>query len=235
MVDRINGDDLSQVKESKVLTPAEELLKDEDRKAEARQVDACMKATGVDYLSLYGAYEGEGICHYIYTRSYNGAAEDYAPQFLGLTATDGDGVIAQNLWKPEYMQISMYEGEIDSIRWYNPSKIASVDNEQVQLLPWEEIQAVFEKQIDFLLTPAIDEKKQPGERAIFTKPTDVTIDRIHLGLTKLLMQNTGEYKLIPTWSFFGTDNSYEDGTKYETCYLTINALDGSIVDRGVMY
>ena len=40
-----------------------------------------------------------------------------------MTATDGEGVIMRDLWGPEYMQITTYEGEIYDIYWYNSSKI----------------------------------------------------------------------------------------------------------------
>ena len=157
------------------------------------------------------------------------------PSYLGMTATDGDGVIMRDLWGPEYMQITTYEGEIYDIDWYNASKIKEVENENVKLLPWEEVQEIFEQQIDFMLTPAMGHRKEEGQRIYFPNPTDITIDRIHLGLTKVLVQDTDEYRLIPTWSFFGTDNSPNDAVHYEKCYLTINAIDGSIIDRGVMY
>ena len=59
-----------------------------------------------------------------------------------------------------------------------------------------------------------------------------------MGLTKLLMPNSESYKLIPTWSFLGYDGavpSQADDAGAAICFVTINALDGSIVDRGNMY
>ena len=231
-IDKALPDDIAM---PEVLTPAEELRQDEAMQGDLAQIEECMANIGVDYLALYGAYQGNGICRYIYTRQYNTAQEDYVPSYLGMTATDGDGVIMRDLWGPEYMQITTYEGEIYDIDWYNASKIKEVENENVKLLPWEEIQEIFEQQIDFMLTPAMGHRKEEGQRIYFPNPTDITIDRIHLGLTKVLVQDTDEYRLIPTWSFFGTDNSPNDVVHYEKCYLTINAIDGSIIDRGVMY
>ena len=70
------------------------------------------------------------------------------------------------------------------------------------------------------------------------EPTAIHINRIELGLTKLLMPNSESYKLIPTWSFLGYDEGFSSQATdvgAEICFVTINALDGSIVDRGNMY
>ena len=235
IIDRIDKALPDGITMPEVLTPAEELRQDEAIQGDLAQIEDCMGSIGVDYLTLYGAYQGDGVCRYIYTRQYNTAQEDYVPSYLGMTATDGEGVIMRDLWGPEYMQITTYEGEIYDIYWYNSSKIKEVENENVKLLPWKEVQEIFEQQIDFMLTPAMGHRKEEGQRIYFPQPTDITIDRIHLGLTKVLVKDTDEYRLIPTWNFFGTDNSPNDVVRYEKCYLTINAIDGSIIDRGVMY
>lgn len=90
--------------------------------------------------------------------------------------------------------------------------------------------AFWKEQLDRMLTPAT--YSPSGE------PTAIHINRIELGLTKLLMPNSKSYKLIPTWSFLGYDEaatSRADDAGAAICFITINALDGSIVDRGNMY
>ena len=229
LIDRLDEALPSNISIPEVLTPAEELRQDATIQGDLAQIEECIGSIGVDYLTLYGAYQGNGICRYIYTRQYNTAQEDYVPVYLGQSATDGEGVIMRDLWGPEYIQITTYEGEIYDIYWYNSSKIKEVENENVKLLPWEEVQEIFEQQIDFMLTPAMGQRKEERQRIYFPNPTDITIDRIRLGLTKVLVQDTDEYRLIPTWSFFGTDNSPNDVVHYEECYLTINAIDVSII------
>ena len=215
----------------KKATPPDEL----GNTAERQKIDAMIKAAGIDYMELNCAFVGEDACQYIYTRAYNGAQEDCAVYYLGMTATDGEGTVVQNLWTPEYLQITMVDGEIEDIDWYNPSQVVSVDNENVKILPWSEIQKIFERQIGYMLAPT-SESRAEGIGPLFWKASDLRINRISLGLMKVIMKDTNEYKLIPVWSFFGQDNlntELEDCP--EKCYLTINAMDGSIVDRGVMY
>ena len=200
--------------------------------AELERIRALLKnTTGIDYMELYEFYQTDNACEYIFTRSYHGAVEDYVGEYLNLKPTDGDGVVVQQLWKPEYLSVTMYKGEIYQIRWKNPSRLVKVDNESVKILPWEEIQEIFERQIGYMMTP--DEE---GHEMFWWRPSNVKIERITLGLGKVLMKDTNEYKLIPVWNFFGRDDTYgsmEDAS--EKCYLSINALDGTIVDRNAMY
>ena len=63
----------------------------------------------------------------------------------------------------------------------------------------------------------------------------IEIDKIELGLMRVLepdSQSSGA--VIPVWDFYGKINgeNYEDSDK---TFLTINAIDGSIIDRTVGY
>jgi hypothetical protein len=132
----------------------------------------------------------------------------------------------------------MLQGRPISLEWINPSSIVNIDNENVKILSWTTIEQIFKNQVDLLLTPAPYSSSQDAENAIFAKPTTIHINRIELGLTKLLMKNSKSYKLIPSWSFFGYDENFVDANitpGAEICFITINALDGSIIDRGQMY
>lgn len=196
---------------------------------ELQKVKEMLKIAGIDYMELYEARQSDKGGEYVFTRSYNGAVEDYAAQYLNLKPTDGDGVVVQRLWEPESFTVEMYEGEIYTIRWYNPSKIIKVDNENTKILSWQEIQTVFERQMGYMLTPG---EEQQG----WWDPDEVRVERISLELGKVLMKDSGEYKLIPVWNFFGRDDSIgkiEDAE--EKCYLSVNALDGTVIDRNLMY
>ena len=55
----------------------------------------------------------------------------------------------------------------------------------------------------------------------------IEIDRIELGLMRVYEQNNLDTGVIvPVWDFYGKINGKSEGT-----YLTINAVDGSIIDR----
>ena len=72
------------------------------------------------------------------------------------------------------------------------------------------------------------------------------IDRIVLGYARIYEPSKDAHTglLVPVWDFFGTrkieseydGDSYSDTTDYPTwSYLTINAVDGSIIDRSLGY
>ena len=180
-------------------------------------------------MSLNMVTENEESYTLYYTRYYNGLPESYVQQHLGTSAIDVDGSgIMMNLWTPEYIEINIYNGEMYEVYWNNPSKLIGIDNENVAIIDWEEAKEIFTDQMDYMLTADL-----PGG------VKEVHINRIELGLVKLLMKDSeSDYKLVPSWSFFGyyEDEKTEDAENGAlVCFMTINALDGSVVDRGWMY
>ena len=72
------------------------------------------------------------------------------------------------------------------------------------------------------------------------------VDRIVLGYARIYEPSTDPHTglLVPVWDFFGSrkvegdydGNSYSDITDYPSwSFLTINAVDGSIIDRDLGY
>jgi hypothetical protein len=83
---------------------------------------------------------------------------------------------------------------------------------------------------------------------------DIRIDRVVLGYARVKLSGGSGYALVPAWDFFGSDvyrQKYNDGTANDTniiysleqdgaasyckSYLTINAIDGSVIDRSLGY
>ena len=124
-------------------------------------------------------------------------------------------------------------------------KIGEVLNSNVPLLPFEEIKEIFRKDITRSLV-LVDENPTIIGRML-------VINRVTLGLTKVLQKDSGgKSMLIPTWSFFGYEVNKFDGSdpnmtlfldknnefKVEhvgRSFLTINAIDGSIIDPALGY
>jgi len=207
-----------------------------------QRIDQCVKSMGIDYMSLNSVSRGEDSYSFYYTRAYYGLQETYVNEHIGTTVTGVDFGPMIYLWKPEYLCIEVQNDEIVKVTWDNPSEIISVDNENVQIKSWEEIQEIFKKQVDFLMSPKPAGNGDKTNSTFFFEKTDVHINRIELGLTKLLMKNSrDDYKLIPTWSFMGYETSpsrpEQEGvnTGAEVCFITINAIDGTVIDRGLMY
>ena len=206
------------------------------------QIDQCVKEMGINYISLNAVCKGKGSYSFYYTRDFNGLQETYINDHIGTTITGVDFGPMIYLWKPEYLWFEVQNGEIVKATWNNPSEIIIGDNEKVQTKPWEEIQEIFNNLMDYLMSPTPIKSDDPSNATFFLEKTDVHINRVELGLTKLLMKDSqDDYKLIPTWSFLGYQTSAsrpaQEGLNIggEVCYLTINAIDGTVIDRGLMY
>ncbi|MEG2625740.1 MAG: DUF6034 family protein [Christensenella sp.] len=217
-------------------------FKDDAKFYENKKIaDDLLDILGIDYMDLQWVTSGkdemdEDFYTMCYTRVVNGFSETHTPDYLGTLAFDPEFEKYRNLWKDENLQVTVKNGEIISARWLNPAKI-EIENENVKIISWEEVQEIFLKQMDRLMAPDIS--KDDFQVGILGDNREIHINKIELGLTKILIANSDEYKLIPTWTFSGYDKARlfhnPETAGAITCFVTINAVDGSIIDRGLMY
>lgn len=210
--------------------PPTMLSGDEKFIKEKELIDQYVHDMGIDYMTLSSVSKGELGYSFYYTRWLNGFHEVYTNNFISeiVEQTDGHDVFI-DLWRPEYLYIETQNGKVVKAKWKNPAEITNIDNENVMIKPWEEIQGIFLKQMDYMLS---------ANMTALNANKGININRIELGLTKVIVKDSmGEYKLIPTWCFMGNEITEDENEAIssETCFLTINAIDGSIVNRGAMY
>ena len=207
------------------------LLSDDDKFIEEKVLmDKCVLDMGIDYMTLSSVSKGELGYSFYYTRTINGIQEVYTNTFLSelVEQTDGNDVFI-DLWRPEYICIETQNSEIVKVEWKNPTEVTKIDNENVYIKPWEEIQEIFLKQMDYMLSTNI---------TALNANKGISINRIELGLTKVIVKDSmNEYKLIPTWCFMGDEikEGESEVISSEVCFLTINAIDGTVVNRSLMY
>lgn len=145
-------------------------------------------------------------------------------------------------WTDESIVITVDDSGVSSLEYNAPTKINGVLAENSELLDFETIKSKFIEQIGRIYQPAPDE-------GIIKR--EFHINEIRLGYAKVARQDTmDEYLLVPAWDFFGSDrtffstdfvdsnfdeyNSYREEI-FKQSYLTINAIDGSIINRGYGY
>lgn len=207
-------------------------------KSETSVIEKYLRQLEIDYMELATVSTGTNYNIYYYTRCIDGYQETYADRYFGSQQLDAEGYPVMDLWKKEYVKAITHDGQLMYLKWSNPSQITNVDNENAKILPWESIVKIFKAQINLMITPQSTIAEAGLDDASSDQPTIIHINRVEFGATKLLMRNSRDYKLIPTWSFLGYDetelsNDIIPGGKI--CFVTINALDGSIIDRGQMY
>lgn len=177
----------------------------------------------------FGRFDSEWFKAYelVYMRQIGGVPFTYINIDCDGAIDDGKGGFIEG-WAYEKLSFLVDDSGIIYMSWTNPYDVTEILTEDSVLLPFNQVMETFEKMI--VVTNADSQAN-----------TTYDIDRITLGLARITDTQTREQGLvIPVWDFFGT-LTVEDGEKTflgdnptET-RLTINAIDGSIIDRGLGY
>lgn len=161
-------------------------------------------------------------CAYINGASYNILEQSASPS-----------------WNYETMEILVDDEGVFDFDWTSPYTITETVTEDAQLLPFEHIQDIFEKMMRVKYEPIANQKH--------ILPTRYEIDRIVLSLHRIREKDAFDTGLlIPAWSFYGQTiymnpengkeeyaGGYWDGISRSL--LTVNAVDGSIIDPDLGY
>lgn len=124
-------------------------------------------------------------------------------------------------WETESIELYVTENGIESFSWANMYNIVETANENVQLLPFEEIQ----------------QRIQDSMRAGFSWTQNGNTGNSEVYITKMILttgimqiaNNQEEALLIPAWAiFYTTDGDRKD--YIDQSLLLLNALDGSIMN-----
>ncbi len=138
----------------------------------------------------------------------------------------------------ETLTVHVSNGRIVYLRWEAPLQATEVEDPNVQTMSFEEAMGRFEEQMAVQATAG---NLYQAEEGYEPEAIEIRIEEIELGLARVRIQdNQAEYYLLPVWNFkgqLGVDTG--QGMAYDSDYveayspytfLTINALDGSIVD-----
>ena len=134
-------------------------------------------------------------------------------------------------WNYERMTFIVSDSGIVEMTWTEPYAITDVITPTTNILPFAKIQSVFEKMVLINNTG-------------YYRGIDLNITEVRLGLARITEQhNMQRGLLVPVWDFFGTATyDYESGELESymenvsgRSYLTINAIDGTIIDRNLGY
>lgn len=161
-----------------------------------------------------------------YTRKINGIAvnEVYGAEELANSYDFTSGL--------ESLTILVNDEGVCSVNYYNPFQVGKKLQENVKLLTFDQIADIFEKVAPLSI--------QHLERYEDLEKNTMEVYRIELGYMALRQAGTGEYHYVPVWDFYayrvlsGT-GAYAHGEDYPPISnqvgLTINAIDGTVIDR----
>ena len=167
---------------------------------------------------------------FIYTRHPDGIPVNN-PGNLGV-AYDEYGFVSEQ----EELIIAVGENGIEYLRYSSPCSVGETVTENAELLPFSEIREIYEKMLLLSIQyyEINNEDLKQNLRHIY---------EIRFGYMTVY-QNDGSYLYTPVWDFYGTRRLSGTGgygaqdtipPEYEDPVLTLNAITGDVIDRGLGY
>lgn len=210
-------------------------IANEDSMSVAEYLDS-KYLSGMGYgVHLYRVEDGIPIT-YTYE---DGGFIDYDFEKLIQAMENGEELVPETVyWPYEEMTFIYTNGGLQKFEWINPYIIENLSDEYVFLLPFSEISNIFE---DLIIKKYADSFNNEGDTV------DIQVDKVVLSYMRVREKDSLEGTLIPVWDFFGTkiyknaegevDNVVDRvyGGVTPESMMTINAMDGTIVSRGLGY
>lgn len=185
-------------------------------------------------IRIGGENSGGYVLHY--TRSVGGVPITYtSQQCSAFEAESMDDEMMPMPWGYEDLTFYVSEEGIGQMMFCNQYDMGETQARNVALMPFSEIATIYE---NMMAVRNADSVGQGSE----IKAQTYRIHRITLGYSRIYEPSSaGESGiLIPVWDFFGDvecatqEGGYVDeGGDYS--YLTINAVDGSVIERELGY
>ncbi len=168
-----------------------------------------------------------------YTRTVNGVP---ITQTIDAGGALEDMDSTMETWSYESLYFYVDKDGIASMYYSDPYITGETKTENLSLLPFSEIMKTYEK---MMVVTNADNMEYDNSRVY-------DIDRIVLGYARIYEPSKDPHTglLVPVWDFFGTrkvESSYNGDAYSNTIddptwsYLTINAVDGSIIQRSLGY
>ena len=117
---------------------------------------------------------------------------------------------------------------------YNPYVVDGIQTEHVKLMDFDSIIKIYEQMMEV----------SNAEVTEFEKQRTYHITRAQLGYSRVYDPNADNTSgiLVPVWDFFGGFDSEIDGyvrkntgEHSKQSFMTINAIDGTVIDRDLGY
>ncbi len=234
-----------EIKDAIVLDVKVESINEQEALSAAK---SALESMGIEGFGLYqtgyskvlGEYADEEKYAYkfLFKRVVNGVSVSHVEQSRYSSGTQP----CMEPWDTESVYIAVDDTGVLSFEYSQPIEVNEIANNNVELLPFDDIKEIFKKQMQ--INYAWNDDEHVLSQA-------VTINRIELGLAMVARKDNKGYMLIPAWNFFGYDTyTYDEQQpggwqldennqvlieEYGTSFLTINAIDGSLIDNNLSY
>lgn len=224
------------------------------------QANALMQELGLDNMALDDVqpwWENDGTWDLYYTPTVNGIRissireENVESEYELYKYWDYSCSEETNpdtvSWVKENIRIVVGKDGILSFTWFSPSTEPIVKETQTALMSFDEIASIADTMLPVVVigpkeTSLVELDRING----FDTHMDVEITKVSLTLMRIRDKGSLQGTIVPVWDFWGTWDWYEPGdgasdtmrkgANYTTQpMLTLNAIDGNVVNRQLGY
>lgn len=179
------------------------------------------------------------------TQTHDGTVyQDY--QYWDYACTDSENPDTVS-WYLENILLDVGKDGVLCFAWTAPSTRPVVRQAESTLLPFEEIASIADAMLpEVIVGPKETPLTQLDQYNGFDTRMDVDITKVSLSLMRIRDKGSLQGTIVPVWDFWGTSDWYdaepnaygyqEKGMNYDfQPMLTLNAVDGTVVDRQLGY
>ena len=160
-----------------------------------------------------------------YMRSTNGVFTTFDPTGKHEEGWNGDDYVKKD-WPLENIEIRVNDSGIVGFDYNAPLEVTETVVENSNMKSFDEVRGAFEQMV--MIANAKTDSEVDGNVAI-------EIDRVVLGYARISEADSYDTGLmVPVWDFQGKVTD-EYGMEYNGGIMTINAIDGSVIDRSLGY
>lgn len=155
----------------------------------------------------------------------------FVSNLAGYKMTDGfqGGQHVKKVWGNEGIAVAVNDSGIVGFHYLSPLSVDETVVETSRVKPFREIRDTFEKMV--VIENAPDSAEGEGE----TQNVSVEVTDVRLIYTRISEKDSFDTGLVvPVWNFEGTVTD-EYGTQNKGTVLSINAIDGSVIDQELGY
>ena len=199
----------------------------------AKEVNLALKTSATPSINETTSYK-EAPAGYLvsYTRDLDGfpvtSEMNYGGNLESMEST-------QETWAYEKVEILVNQEGLQYVQILNLYQVGEKQVENVEMKPFSEIAKIFEQMIQI-------QNADMGE----DRTVNLQIDRVTLGYMRVYDPGADSASgiLVPVWDFFGTETgktTIEGETmdisvcQPDYSFLTINAVDGTVINRSLGY
>ena len=155
---------------------------------------------------------------------------------IGYTGYRGDSIEQgySHVWVYEQIQVDVTKDGVVYFSWISPSEEPVLELEDTQLMSFEEIASIFERMFMVKYSYIQTINDNGGDAHPHMK-----IDMVRLNIMRIRAKDDAERGLlVPVWDFWGSYKVPEVESPYPQepeIFLTLNAIDGTVIDRELGY